>query len=562
MLLSHSQCLQFSLPSLLKSCAALEEGLQIHAQILKTAHFQLDPYISNALLRMYAQLGHLARARRVFDTTPPPTRDAISWNSLISACVSAGHIEPALTLFHQMPEKDVVSFNSVIDGLMKSSTGSNGCDAASDLFRSMPAAAVRRDVVTWTVMISGYVANGRPEEALDTFRTMLASGVRPDAAAVVNVLSAVADLGLAQQGKWVHAYLRRRTDVELNSELLGSALIDMYAKCGLIHDARRVFASVRYKRRIGDWNSMIGGFALHGLGREALEVFEEMERLAIDPGEITFLGVLNACSHSGLVEEGRYYFELMRGKLQIEPRVQHYGCLIDLLGRAGLIEEATRVVAEMGPVQPDAMVWKSLLSSCVRHGDWVTGERAAVNAIGSAPQDSSSYVLLSNMYARLGRWQDVDRVRALMRARGVRKIPGCSALTIDGKVHEFLVGKDVDSGGRRDVILSKLEEVICRLKSEGYEPDLSQVLVDVEESEKEGLLSVHSEKMAIAFGLVNVEKGSNAAPIHIVKNLRVCSDCHSFTELVSRVYKQEIVLRDQNRFHHFKGGSCSCNGYW
>lgn len=462
-----------------------------------------------------------------------------------------------------MPEKDVVSFNSVIDGLMKKGGGGGGgCDAATDLFRSMPAAAVRRDVVTWTVMVSGYVANGRPKEALDTFRTMLASGVRPDAAAIVNVLSAVADLGFAQQGKWVHAYLRR-TDVELNSELLGSAFIDMYAKCGLIRDARRVFASICCRRRVGDWNSMISGFALHGLGREALKVFKEMERLAIDPDEITFLGILNACSHSGLVEEGRYYFELMKEKLRIEPRVQHYGCLIDLLGRAGLIEEATRVVAEMGPVQPDAMVWKSLLSSCVKHGDWVTGERAAVNAIDSVPQDSSSYVLLSNMYAKLGRWQDVDRVRALMRARGVRKIPGCSALMIHGKVHEFLVGKDIDSGGCRDVILSKLGEVICRLKSEGYEPDLSQVLVDVEESEKEGLLSVHSEKMAIAFGLVNVEKGSsNAAPIHIVKNLRVCSDCHSFTQLVSRVYKQEIVLRDQNRFHHFKGGSCSCNGYW
>lgn len=497
---------------------------------------------------MYFELGEFEFARQVFDKMV--RRDVISWNSMISGCIKAGNIDLALKVFQEMPEKDVISCNTIIDGLMKH----DRFDIANDLFKSMTC----KDVITWTVMLSGYVVNGRAKEALDLFRMMLDCGVQPDAATIVNVLSAIADLGFAQEGKWVHAYLCR-SNVKLNSEVLGSALIDMYSKCGLIDDAYRVFKSVCHQRRVGDWNSMITGFGLHGLGREALDVFHEMEKLEIKPDEITFLGILNACSHSGSTEEGRYYFKHMKEELQIEPRMQHYGCLIDLLGRAGLIEEAMRVVKEMSPMEPDAMAWKSLLSSCVRYGYGTIGEHAAMKAIDMVPHDSSSYVLLSNMYAKLGKWQDVDRVRALMRERRVRKVPGCSSLMIHGKIHEFLVGRDISDGCKKKVIFSKLEEVILRLKLEGYEPDLSQVLVNVEEGEKEGLLSVHSEKKAIAFALLNVESG---VPIHIVKNLRVCSDCHSFIELVSRVYKHDIVLRDQNRFHHFKGGSCSCKGFW
>jgi len=464
---------------------------------------------------------------------------------MITGCVKAEHVDLALKVFEEMPQKDLVSCNSMIDGLMKW----RRCDLAGGLFRSMK----QKDVITWTAMISGYVLNGQLKEALEIFRKMLSSGIQPDAAALVNVLSAIADLGFAEEGKWVHAYLRR-SSVELNSEVLGSALIDMYSKCGLIADAYSVFKRICYRRRVGDWNSMISGLSIHGLGQEAVEIFQEMERMGIEPNEITFVGLLNACSHGGMLKEGRYYFKLMKEKFHIKPMLQHYGCMIDLFCRAGLVEEAMRFIDETMPMEPDAMAWKSMLSSCVKYGYVTYGEHAAAMALDLAPQDSSSYVLLSNMYAKLGRWEGVEKVRELMRERSVRKVPGCSMVMIHGKIHEFLVGKEMDQ-----VVSSKLEEVIFRLKLEGYGPDLTQVLADVEEGEKEGMLSVHSEKKAIAFGLINVKKG---APIHIVKNLRVCCDCHSFSELVSRVYSHEIVLRDQNRFHHFKGGSCSCNGYW
>nr|XP_010907158.1 pentatricopeptide repeat-containing protein At5g48910-like [Elaeis guineensis] len=539
---------EFSLPSLLKTCgksSSFFQGRQLHAQVLKT-HFQSDPFVFNSILRMYLDFNELETARQVFDRMNQ--RDVISWNSMIAGCLKAGDVDLALALFDEMPQKDIISWNSMIDGLMKCER----CDLAEKLFESM----AQRDVVTWTAMVSGYVLNGHSDEALELFRRMLDAGVQPDATAIVNVLAAIADLGFCDEGKWVHAYVCR-SNIKLVSGVLGSALIDMYSKCGLIDNALSVFRSICHERQVGDWNSMISGLAIHGLGRQAIEIFDEMQRIGVEPNDISFLGLLKACSHSGMIEEGWLYFKLMQERYRMEPGIQHYGCLIDLLSRSGLLEEAQRVIEDL-PMEPDVVVWKSILSSCVRHGHVDIGEHAAMRVIELAPHDSSCYTLLSNMYAKFGQWEDVERVRALMKERGVKKIPGCSCIMVKGEVHEFLVGKEMGVG-RREVVHSKLEEVIHRLKLQGYEPDLSQVLVDVEEEEKESLLSVHSEKMAIAFGLLNLNKG---APIRIVKNLRVCGDCHSFSKLVSRIYNHEIILRDQNRFHHFKGGSCSCNDYW
>ncbi|KAJ0972699.1 hypothetical protein J5N97_020658 [Dioscorea zingiberensis] len=552
-LLDDLHGIEFLLPSVLKMCGmllAFDEGRQIHGQILK-GRFQDDPFVANSLLRMYLDWGELEFAGRVFDKMP--NRDVFSWNSMISGCVKVGDIGLAQRLFGEMPEKDVVSCNSMIDGLIKCGL----CDDAVDLFEGMNV----RDVVSWTTMISGYVHNSRPNAALELFRRMLDSGVEPDVVALVNTLSAIADLGFPDEGRRIHAYIRGR-NIKLSSGNIGSALIDMYFKCGLVNNAYNVFKRLcagdgSGARRTGNWNSMISGLAMHGFGQEAIEIFDEMERNEVKPDGITFLGLLNACSHRGLVEEGKHYFTLMLQKYKLKPSIQHYGCLIDLFGRAGRFEAMQKVIDEM-PMKPDATAWKSILSACVKHHYVTMGKQAAMKVIELAPDDSSCYVLLSNLYAKSEQWTEVERIRKLMKERGIRKVPGCSSVMIKGKMHEFLVGKEMGVGCRA-VVLSKLKEVICRLKSQGYEPDLSQVLVDAEEEEKESLLSVHSEKMAIVYGLINLDKG---APMHIVKNLRVCSDCHSFSKLVSSVYKHEIILRDQNRFHHFKQGSCSCNDYW
>lgn len=538
----------FSLPAVLKACSksrALEEGRQVHGQILKT-QFLFDPYVANALLRMYSELGQVELAQRVFDKMPQ--RDQISWNSLITGYLRVGEIELAHGLFNEIPERDLVSCNAMIDGYGKSGK----CELAEEVFRTMH----HKDVVTWTSMISGYVCNHHPKEALGLFREMLNQGIRPDAPALVSVLSAIADLGFVEEGKWVHTYISTNK-IKLSSGFIASALIDMYAKCGHIEHAYHVFENIAHYKNIGDCNCMISGLAMHGLGHEALEVFLDMSRKEIKPDEITFLGLLSACNHGGLVYQGRYCFELMQEEYKLVPKIQHYGCIIDLLGRVGKLEEAVDVIQNM-PMEADVIVWKAVLSACTRLGNVAIGESAALKAINLAPEDSSCYILLSNLYAKVGRWDDVGKVRLMMNQRGVQKIPGSSSVLVNGTVHEFLVGKEMNVKHSVEV-RSKIEEVVCRLKLDGYKPDLSQVLLDIEEESKENSLILHSEKMALAFGLINRSKG---APIHIVKNLRICHDCHSFIKLVSRVYNCRIVVRDQNRFHQFENGSCSCKDFW
>ncbi|RVW86966.1 Pentatricopeptide repeat-containing protein, chloroplastic [Vitis vinifera] len=496
--LNYSSGVEFSIPSVLKACGkllAFDEGRQVHGQVLKT-HLWFDPFVGNSMVRMYIDFGEIELARRVFDRMP--NRDVVSWNSMIAGYLKAGEIELASELFDEMPERDLVSCNAMIDGYGKCGR----CELAEKVFETMS----DKDVVTWTSMISAYVQNRCPMKALDLFREMLSLGLRPDGPAIVSVLSAIADL----------------------------ALIDMYSKCGYIENAYHVFRSISHRRNIGDWNSMISGLAIHGLAREALDIFVEMERMDIEPNEITFLGLLSTCSHGGLVEEGQFYFESMHEKYKIVPRIQHYGCMIDLFGRAGRLEDALGVIQNM-PFEADLLAWKAILSASMKHGHIEIGKSAALRAIELAPDDSSSYVLLSNIYAKAGRWDDVAKIRLMMRQRGVKKIAGCSSMLVDGK------------------------STSSWLKLQGYEPDLTQVLLDIEDEGKESLLNLHSEKMAVAFGLIHINK---SAPIHIVKNLRVCCDCHCFMKLVSKVYNRQIIMRDQNRFHHFENGCCSCNEYW
>ncbi|KAK7402065.1 hypothetical protein VNO78_14031 [Psophocarpus tetragonolobus] len=540
--------IEFSVPSALKACGkscAFEEGKQIMGFVLKT-HLWNDPVVTNSLVRMCMELGMIELAWSVFHKMP--TRDLISWNSLLSGYLKAGEIEMAREVFEKMPQRDLFSCNAMIDGY-----GKHGmCELAEEVFMDMGV----RDVVTWTSMISAFVLNHHPRKGLSLFREMLSLGVRSDAPAVVSVLSAIADLGFVEEGKWVHNYVLTNK-VHDSGSFIGSALINMYAKCGQIENAYHVFRSICHRRNVGDWNSMISGLALHGLGREAIEIFRDMERAKLKPDDITFLGLLSACNHGGLMDEGQFYFETMQVKYKIIPQIQHYGCIVDLLGRAGRLEEALGVMCDM-PFEPDVLIWKAILSASLKHNNVVVGHIAASRAIELAPQDSSCYVLLSNIYAKAGKWDGVSKVRSMMRKRGVKKIPGCSSIVVDGKVHEFLVGKAMDVGYNQSV-LSKLEEVVRKLKSEGYEPDLSEVFLDIEQGEKESQLTLHSEKMALAFGLSSIPQGN---PIHIVKNLRICCDCHTFMQLVSKIYNRRITVRDQNRFHHFDKGFCSCRNHW
>ncbi|XP_068649276.1 pentatricopeptide repeat-containing protein At5g48910-like [Aristolochia californica] len=505
---------RFAFSFLVQACTRSQlnaEGKQIHAQIIKSG--EIDSYLASSIVSLYSGRGDLHSAQQAFELS----RGVVaSWNAIIDGYAKMGEVDVAKKLLEEMP---------------------------------------KRSLISWTALMTGYVHSGRYRDALDCFQTMQKEGIRPDEQTLVSVLPSVSRLGALSLGKWIHSYVEN-AGMEMNV-FLGSAMIDMYAKCGSIDSAMELFERIEpSKRNVVTWNAITGGLAMHGRGMEALDMFQDMLRNRVKPTDVTFVGVLKACSHGGMVDEGVKYFKEMEEVHGIKPTMELYGCMVDLLGRAGRLEEAERLVRSMKE-QPGLVVLKALLSACKVHRNVDIGERMGLELIELASDDSSCYVLLANLYAQAGRWEDVKSVRNLMRERGLKKIAGCSSIELNDEAHEFHAGDMTHPCTR--VIYSKLDEMRQRLEEEGYTPDTTQVLADIEEEEKETALYRHSEKLAIAFGLINTEPGST---IHIIKNLRVCSDCHAATKLVSKLYNREIIVRDQNRFHHFKNGLCSCMDYW
>ncbi|AQK44279.1 pentatricopeptide repeat-containing protein At1g08070, chloroplastic [Zea mays] len=568
----------------LKSCSrmcALDVGRGVQAYAVKRG-LVADRFVLSSLIHMYASCGDVAAARLVFDAAEES--GVVMWNAIVAAYLKNGDWMEVVEMFKGMLEVgvafDEVTLVSVVtacgrigdaklgkwvaghvdeEGLarnpklvtalmdMYAKCGEIG--KARRLFDGMQS----RDVVAWSAMISGYTQADQCREALGLFSEMQLARVEPNDVTMVSVLSACAVLGALETGKWVHSYVRRKR-LSLTT-ILGTALVDFYAKCGCIDDAVEAFESMPVKNS-WTWTALIKGMATNGRGREALELFSSMREAGIEPTDVTFIGVLMACSHSCLVEEGRRHFDSMARDYGIKPRVEHYGCMVDLLGRAGLVDEAYQFIRTM-PIEPNAVIWRALLSSCAVHRNVGIGEEALKQIISLNPSHSGDYVLLSNIYASAGQWKDAAMVRKEMKDRGIEKTPGCSLIELDGVVFEFFA-EDSDHPELRE-IYQKVEEMIGRIKVAGYVPNTADVRLEVEEREKEVSVSHHSEKLAIAFGLMKLDPG---ATIRLSKNLRVCADCHSATKLISKVYDREIVVRDRNIFHHFKDGTCSCNDYW
>lgn len=462
---------------------------------------------------------------------------------LYAAC---GEMSDARLMFDKMPQRDVVTWNIMISQLIKA----GDVHGAYGLFSLMP----RRNVRSWTSMISGFVHCGKSEEALGLFLEMeREDGLRPNEVTVVAVLAACADLGDLEFGRRVHRFANER-GFQGNVHVCNT-LIDMYVKCGCLEEGYRVFNAMK-ERTVVSWSSMIAGFAMHGHGDKALELYGEMIRLGIKPNHVTFVGLLHACSHMGLVDKGREYFTIMTRDYGIVPRIEHYGCLVDLLSRAGLLEEAREVVVNM-PMSPNGVIWGALLGGCRLHKNTELAEEAMRHISELDPLNDGYYVVLSNAYAEAGKWEEVTRIRKLMKDRGVKKTPGCSSITIDGVVHEFVAGDETHPQAEK--IFEVWEKLLVKMRAKGYVPNTSVVLLDVEDKEKEKFLFRHSEKLALVFGLMNTKPGM---PIRIMKNLRVCEDCHAAFKLLSTIESREIVVRDRNRFHCFKNGTCTCKDYW
>ncbi|XP_043723600.1 pentatricopeptide repeat-containing protein At5g48910-like [Telopea speciosissima] len=548
MVVADSRPNKFTFPTLFKACAvakAVEGGMQFHAHALKHGLHKGDAHIRSSGIQMYATCGRVVDARKMLDEGARES-DVVCWNAMINGYFKSGDMEAASGLFESMPERNIDSWNAMI-------TGYGRCgmiDAAKQMFDVMP----QRNEISWSAMIDGCIEGGGFKDALMVFHQMQKEGIQPRKFVLSSVLAACANVGALDQGRWIDAYIRRNS-IRLDA-VLGTSLVDMYAKCGRLDLAWEVFEKMKYKE-VFSWNAMIGGLAIHGRADDAIELILKMQREKFRPDSITFLGVLNACAHAGLVDEGLSYFTSMKQAYGIEPTVEHYGCAVDLLGRSGHLLEAEDLIKSM-PMKPNAAVWGALLGACRIHGNLELGERVGKLLLELEPQNSGRYALLSNIYAKAGRWNDVTKVRKKMKEKGLKTIPGGSLIDLDGEIHEFIMGDG--SHPQMKKINSMLKEMITRIQlEEDYKPETSQVLFDIDEEEKETTLCYHSEKLAIAFGLLNTSTG---ATIRIVKNLRVCEDCHSMTKLVSRVYKREIIVRDRVRFHKFKNGICSCKDFW
>ncbi|XP_074576060.1 pentatricopeptide repeat-containing protein At2g02980, chloroplastic-like [Curcuma longa] len=421
---------------------------------------------------------------------------------------------------------------------------------AERVFDGMP----HRNSVTWNAMITGYVNNRRFREAHVLFSRMIRSGAELGEVTMVCALTACSHLGALRQGIWIHNYIKNH-GLTVNV-FVGTALIDMFMKCGVVDEAVKVFRAMRVRNDF-TWNALISGFAMNGGGEAALGVFNEMIAENIKPNGITFLAVLCACCHHGFVNQGRKFFISMEKDFGLQPRIEHYGCMVDLLGRAGVLKEAYGLIQTM-PMKPDAAIWRALAAACRIHGDLELGELAIRKLLELEPCNGENYILLVNLLARDQRWTTIGKVRQMMRQRGIKKDPGCSSIEIDGVVHEFLVTDGFQRDGLGD-IFAMLVKMKRELKLAGYRVDTDMVSYDLEEEEREMSVMHHSEKIALAFGLVRTQHGSD---LRIVKNLRICVDCHTFFKFVSKVYQRNIVVRDNNRYHHFAGGICSCKDYW
>ncbi|KAL8495824.1 hypothetical protein ACS0TY_019800 [Phlomoides rotata] len=500
----------YTLSTVLKACT-LETGEALHGHAKKFG-FESDTYVRTALVDVYARGGDVVSARRLFDT---------------------------------MVEKNLVSLTAMITGHAK-----NGdLDEARVLFDGM----VERDVVSWNVMIDGFAQHGRPNEALILFRQMLKARLKPNEATMLAVLSACGQVGALESGRWIHSCFGYNAS-SINARV-GTALIDMYSKCGSLDDARKVFDGIKDKDAVA-YNAMIGGYAIHGFTQDALSLFKEMSWVGLHPTDITFIGILSACAHSGLVSEGWALFNAMKDEFEIQPKIEHYGCMVNLLGRAGHLEEAYELVKSTS-VDADPVLWGTLLAACRLHKNTVLGERIVEFLLERGIANSGTYVLLSNIYAADGNWDGVARMRAMMKHSGVQKEPGCSSVEVNNKVHEFLAG-DMKHPKSRE-IFGMLEQMNEWVKAQGYASKTETVLHNIGEVEKERSLEVHSEKLALAFGLISTKPGTT---IKIVKNLRVCPDCHAVIKLISKITGRKIIMRDRNRFHHCEDGVCSCGDYW
>ncbi|KAF8113161.1 hypothetical protein N665_0055s0026 [Sinapis alba] len=557
------------------------KGLQLHGYIVKSGLF-LIPLIANNLINFYSKSQLPLDSLRAFEETQQ--KSATTWSSIISCFAQnelpwksldflrkmmAGNLRPddrvlpsatkscAILSRYDIGrsvhclsmktgyESDVFVGTSLVDMYGK-------CGEIVDarkVFDEMP----QRNVVTWSAMIYGYAQMGENVEALLMFKEALFDNLEVNDHSFSSVISVCANSTLLELGRQIQGLcIKSSFD---SSSFVGSSLVSLYSKCGVLEGAYQAFHETPVKN-LGIWNAMLKACAQHSHVQEVIELFKKMKRSGMKPNFITFLNVLNACSHAGLVDEGRYYFDLMKEEYRIEPTDKHYASLVDMLARAGKLQEALEVITNM-PIDPTESVWGALLTGCTLHKNTELAAFAADKVFELGPVSSGMHISLSNAYAADGRFEDAAKARKLLRDRGEKKETGLSWVEERNKVHTFAAGERRHE--RSKEIYEKLAELGEEMEKAGYVADTSFVLREVGGDEKNQTIRYHSERLAIAFGLITFPADR---PIRVIKNLRVCGDCHNAIKFMSVCTGRVIIVRDNNRFHRFEGGKCSCNDYW
>ncbi|KAJ0972613.1 hypothetical protein J5N97_020572 [Dioscorea zingiberensis] len=557
----------------LNACAKildLETGEEIKLRAFNLGYAD-DVFVCSSLLNLYVKCGRLSDAMKVFEGMS--NKDLVSWTTMINGFASFGKPFETIGIYRRMQFEGMVGDGIVMVGLIQACAGIGDVRLGQSVHGHMIRREMRmdivvetslvdmyakngvvklanlvfkrmqiRNVVSWSALISGYAQNGFASDAISLLISMQNCGLHPDSVVLVSALLACSQIGFLKLGKSVHGYIMRRLEYD---RISGTALIDMYSKCGSISYASALFHKVSARDSIS-WNAMIASYGAHGKGKEALLLFLKMKEAGLKPDGATFASLLSAFGHSGLVEEGRYWFDRMVREFGIEPGEKHYACMVDLLARAGHVDEAHKLIKSMA-IQPGIAVWVALLSGCHNHKKLELGDCVAGKVLELNPDDLGIYVLVSNIYAAAKKWDKVVEVRRLMKKLGMKKVPGYSLVEVNGKLHAFLM--EDKSHPQYDKIMEMLKRLDLEMRKMGYTPKTEFVFHDLEEEVKERMLCNHSERLAIAFGLLNTSPGMR---IMIMKNLRVCGDCHYAIKFISKIANREIIVRDVKRFHHFK----------
>ncbi|XP_050234681.1 pentatricopeptide repeat-containing protein At1g15510, chloroplastic [Mercurialis annua] len=566
-----------TMTSVISACELLGDdrlGRQIHGYVMKTGYTN-DVSVNSLLIQMYSSLGYWEEAERLFSGME--YRNVVSWTAMISsyednsmpekaldtyknmelagimpdeitiacvlsACASLGQLDLGVKLHKLADRMGLMSYVIVANSLIDMYSKCKCIDKALEVFHHIP----DKNVISWTSIILGLRINNRSFEALSFFSKMNVN-VKPNSVTLISVLSACARIGALMCGKETHAYALKTGIV--SEGFLPNAILDMYVRCGRMGLALNQFNL--YKKDVAAWNILLRGYADRGRGARTIELFNKMIASKVNPDDVTYIALLCSCSSSGMVKEGFEHFSRMKLN-HVDPNLKHYACMVDLLGRAGKLKEAHEFIEKM-PIKPDPAIWGALLNACRIHRQVQLGELAARKIFEEDTKSIGYYILLCNLYAESGKWDELANLRSIMKLEGLIVDSGCSWVEVKGKVHAFLSGDNFHPQIKE--INTVLEGFYAKMKAAGH------ISMNEVETSKADIFCGHSERHAIAFGLINTAPGS---PILVTKNLYMCKTCHRIIKFISNIVRREISVRDAEQFHHFKDGTCSCGGegYW